>query len=495
MVHCSAVCCFNASHKGKKMFRFPWNEARKLRWAVAVKRATQRGDLWQPSVGARLCEAHFVTGSPNTDPNHVDYIPSLFSYDAQTAQHSEKKTKSYQRHTLITGKRSLALQRAQAASQVPQAQASTSNQAASQVQQAQASTSNVEESEQTVECQQCPTLGVEVQTEPISARCTNCSNLIEETKALKAEVSSLKNKLEALRDKQTLNKDVTAMRDDVVLFYAGITKVLFMMILSTLAPLMPAARNGFPLGAQLLMFLMKLRHNMAFQDLAYRFEVSPRTASRTFRAWLEAMAQLCRGLIVFPRPEVSRSWLTLKERKHFSKLRAVIDCTEVSKYMFAFRPLNLDTQQVVWSSYKQNSTLKYLVAVNPHGAVVFVSRACGGRVSDKELTIASGRFMNLLEAGDQVLADRGFLLHEEFFERNVQLITPSFTKNRLQLTVQEVTNSRRISSSRIIVERSIGHFKKWKIMSGTVPHTLVNFYDEIIVVVAGLTNLSPTLVK
>ncbi|KAM7287119.1 uncharacterized protein ISCGN_030813 [Ixodes scapularis] len=468
------------------MFRFPWNEARKLRWAVAVKRATQRGDLWQPSVGARLCEAHFVTGSPNTDPNHVDYIPSLFSYDAQTMQHSEKKTKSYQRHALITGKRSLALQRAQTASQV---------------QQAQASTSNVEESEQAVECQQsvetnspqCPILGVEVQTEPISARCTNCSNLMEETKTLKAEVSSLKNKLEALRDRQTLNKDVTAMRDDVVLFYAGITKVLFMVILSTLTPLMPAARNGFPLGAQLLMFLMKLRHNMAFQDLAYRFEVSPRTASRTFRAWLEAMAQLCRGLIVFPRPEVARSWLTLKERKHFSKLRAVIDCTE--EYMFAFRPLNLDTQQVVWSSYKQNSTLKYLVAVNPHGAVVFVSRACGGRVSDKELTIASGRFMDLLEAGDQVLADRGFLLHEEFFERNVQLITPSFTKNRLQLTVQEVTNSRRISSSRIIVERSIGHFKKWKIMTGTVPHTLVNFYDEIIVVVAGLTNLSPTLVK
>lgn len=119
-------------------------------------------------------------------------------------------------------------------------------------------------------------------------------------------------------------------RNRHVLYFAGITKVLFMVILSTLTPLMPAARNGFPLGAQLLMFLMKLRHNMAFQDLAYRFEVSPRTASRTFRAWLEAMAQLCRGLIVFPRPEVARSWLTLKERKHFSKLRAVIDCTEVS---------------------------------------------------------------------------------------------------------------------------------------------------------------------
>ncbi|KAH9367005.1 hypothetical protein HPB48_000055 [Haemaphysalis longicornis] len=103
-----------------------------------------------------------------------------------------------------------------------------------------------------------------------------------------------------------------------------------MLILSTLTPLMPAARKSFPTGAQLLMFLMKLRHNMSFQDLAYRFEVSPRTTSRAFRVWLTAMTQLCRGLIVFPSPEVAQSWLTLKEQKHFSKLRAVIDCTEVS---------------------------------------------------------------------------------------------------------------------------------------------------------------------
>ncbi|CAN7944841.1 unnamed protein product, partial [Ixodes hexagonus] len=274
------------------------------------------------------------------------------------------------------------------------------------------------------------------------------------------------------------------------LYFAGITKALFLLILSTLTPLMPAARRGFPLCAQLMLFLMKLRHNLSFRDLAYRFDISPRTARRSFKTWLAGMTQLCNGLIVLPTPEVAQSWLTPKEHKHFSKLRAVIDCTEVS----VSRPLNMDTQQIVWSNYKQNSTLKYLVAVNPHGAVVFVSKACGGRVSDKELTIASG-FMDLLEAGDQVLADRGFLLHEEFYERNVQLITPSFTKNRLQLSEHEVTNSRRISSSRIIVERSIGHLKKWKITTGTVTHTLVDFYDEIIVVVAGLTNLSPTLVK
>lgn len=105
------------------------------------------------------------------------------------------------------------------------------------------------------------------------------------------------------------------------------------------------------------------------------------------------------------------------------------------------------------------------------------------------------RFMEYLESGDQVLADRGFLLFEEFYERNVQLITPSFVKSRMQLPGQEVTTSRRISSSRIIVERAIGHLTKWRIMTDTVQHSLVDVYDEITTVVAALTNLCPPLSK
>lgn len=115
-----------------------------------------------------------------------------------------------------------------------------------------------------------------------------------------------------------------------ILYFAGITKALFFFVLSTLAPLMPSARRGFPPCAQFMLFLIKLRHNLSFRDLAYRLDISPRTASRSFRTWLEGMTQLSNEMIVFPRPEVAQSWLTPKERKHFSKLRAVIDSTGVS---------------------------------------------------------------------------------------------------------------------------------------------------------------------
>lgn len=94
-----------------------------------------------------------------------------------------------------------------------------------------------------------------------------------------------------------------------------------------------------------------------------------------------------------------------------------------------------------------------------------------------------------------MLADRGFLLHEEFFLRDIQLITPSFTKGMKQLPQELVCRSRRVSSSRIIVERAIGHLKKWRIMTGTVPHFLCKDYSDIIAVIAGLTNMMPPLVK
>ncbi|KAH9378999.1 hypothetical protein HPB48_006636 [Haemaphysalis longicornis] len=144
---------------------------------------------------------------------------------------------------------------------------------------------------------------------------------------------------------------------------------------------------------------------------------------------------------------------------------------------FLFRPLNLDGQQVVWSHYKQATTLKYLVAVNPHGAVMFISKAYAGRASDKQLTLACG-FMDLLEAGDQVLADRGFLLFEEFVERNCQLITPSFSKNRLQLPW---TGSDGIKEDILILYyrgKGHGHLKKWRIMTDTMQTTVVDVYDE-----------------
>lgn len=89
------------------------------------------------------------------------------------------------------------------------------------------------------------------------------------------------------------------------------------------------ARSTFTYPIQLFMFLMKLRLNTPFQDLAYRFHVTPKTARKTFHIWLQHLAQLAKGLVTFPTQEVARSWLTDKDYGLFPRLRCIIDCSEV----------------------------------------------------------------------------------------------------------------------------------------------------------------------
>ena len=96
------------------------------------------------------------------------------------------------------------------------------------------------------------------------------------------------------------------------------------------------------------------------------------------------------------------------QKKIRKKCRVIIDCAKV----FIERPGNLKARQVTWSNYKHNNTFKVLIGISPIGAINFLSKAFGGRVSDKVFTQRSG-FLELLEYNDQVLADRGFLVADD----------------------------------------------------------------------------------
>ncbi|XP_064455579.1 uncharacterized protein LOC135372806 [Ornithodoros turicata] len=480
MVGCSALGCTNSTEKGHKVFRVPWDPQRKMQWAVALRRKQKNGDLWIPGVGARVCSAHFVEEKRSDDPSHVDYVPSIFSYNNDSRARSRRRIEMHHRHAAISRKR--------LASQEQQASCSSINTAVESLDDMD-SMSDVDSMDA---AEGSPTgdnmVDAEVQATESTGMCANCYSLVKERDALSDEVSTLRRRCRRLKAKLNTCQDVGQMSEKKVTFYTGLTKATFLAVLAAVVAALPPARKCLPHPSQLLLFLMRLRLGLHITDLAYRFHVSVPTASRIFKDWLAPMSSVCRQLIVFPDPDIARSWLTTKERHHFPNLRGIIDCTEVP----VSRPFNLSTQQEVWSNYKQGSTLKFLVCVNTHGAITFVSPVYGGRISDKEITLQSG-FLGMLLPGDQILADRGFLLHEEFFLRDVQLITPAFTKGRTQLLHNEVESSRRISSSRIIVERAIGHIKKWRILTNTVPYHLVQDFDNILSVVAGLTNFSLSL--
>ena len=176
----------------------------------------------------------------------------------------------------------------------------------------------------------------------------------------------------------------------------------------------------------------------------------------------------------------------------------IIDCSEI----FIERPSSLSARAETYSNYKSHNTVKFLIAISPTGAIIFVSKCWGGRVSDKHLTANSG-FMDHLMYGDLVLADRGFDIADDLSLFGACLAIPPFTKGKDQLSQSEVERARALSRMRIHVERAIGRLKLlYKILQSTLPITLIKrphetdyaTIDKILIVCCAICNLHPRLI-
>ena len=184
---------------------------------------------------------------------------------------------------------------------------------------------------------------------------------------------------------------------------------------------------------KLMMVLLKLRLNLEENDLAYRFNVSQSTVSRTFKKWISCMGEKLAPLICWPSWIEIRKTLPMAFRNFFSKCVCIIDCTEI----FIDHPSNLKAHCQTWSNYKQHNTIKILITVTLQGTILFVSKAWGGRVSDKYITEHCGILGKLLP-GDLVLADRGFTIQDSVGLHCAEVKTPPFTKGKKQLSRCEI---------------------------------------------------------
>lgn len=67
------------------------------------------------------------------------------------------------------------------------------------------------------------------------------------------------------------------------------------------------------------------------------------------------------------------------------------------------------TQRLTYSNYKHCNTFKGLLGVAPNGVVTYARDLYVGSTSDKKIVNDSG-ILQMLEAGDLILADKGFLI-------------------------------------------------------------------------------------
>lgn len=299
--------------------------------------------------------------------------------------------------------------------------------------------------------------------------------------------------------KQNLDIDSFKNEDDKTKYYTGLSNFTVLITLYSFLQAHISECIKLTKFQQLILVLMRLRVNCPVQDLAYRFRISVATVSRAFLNVIDIMNSRLNFLIKWPTRDQLQKTMPLSFMEHFGKrVAVVIDCFEV----FIERPSNLKARAQTWSSYKHHNTVKFLLGITPQGVISFLSKAWGGRASDKHVTERCGILDKLLP-GDLVLADRGFNIAESVGMQQAQLNIPAFTKGKDQLSAVDVETTRKIAHVRIHVERVIGSVRqKYQILQSIIPVTLLCYsdaqefttVDKIAHVCCALTNLSDSVV-
>ena len=148
----------------------------------------------------------------------------------------------------------------------------------------------------------------------------------------------------------------------------------------------------------------------------------------------------------------------------YPSTQVILDCTVFKIQM----PSALSLNSEFYSNYKGTTTFKGLIGISSSGRIVFMSSLFAGSISDKELTRQSG-IIELLESGDSVMADKGFLIGDILGDKNVSLNIPPFLMQSDQFSKEEVQETQEIAWLRIHVERAIRRVKEYHILTVFFP--------------------------
>lgn len=241
---------------------------------------------------------------------------------------------------------------------------------------------------------------------------------------------------------------------------------------------------------QLFLVLVKLRVGLFHRHLGHLFDVSSSTVSRIFSTMLDFMYLQLTEITTWISRRAIDAAMPPAFKEKYPSTRVILDATEIRCDV----PTSFVTQSQVYSSYKSAHTFKALVGVSPHGVLTFVSELFTGCTSDRECVVRSGFLKLKFDAGDAVMADKGFKIKDLLQSKQVMLNVPPFLMHG-QFTSEEVEETQEIAAIRIHVERKIKKIKGYHIFDRPIPISLVPLANQMWAVSAFLTNFQPPLLK
>ena len=228
-------------------------------------------------------------------------------------------------------------------------------------------------------------------------------------------------------------------------------------------------------------------------ELGLFFGVSKTTVCQIFKTWLNFLFYQLKELDIWPTRESIDLHMPKEFKKQFPQTRVIVDGTEIPIQ----KPSNISDQCATWSSYKNRNTLKCLIGISPKGLVTYVSEAYGGSASDRQIFERSSlmKDKSMLQQGDSVMADRGFVVQDLLATRDIFVNMPTFLKGVSQLPASTVVKDRRIANKRVHVERVIGLAKTFRILKRELNSSYTPLGGRILFVCFVISNFRQSIVS
>ncbi|KAL4233736.1 hypothetical protein ACF0H5_008416 [Mactra antiquata] len=487
--YCCVPGCTNSQGYCKRIgtplsfYSFPKEEKLQKIWLERIRRdeVDENGKIrpFQPKKYSRVCSVHFIGGSRSRNPQSAAYYPSIFPRNST----QKRQTKRSQAAGDITRTPSKAVKR-----KLHVTNSNTDTPGRPQV-------------KRTVMASYWQSTDHDYE----KSRTVHTESSVQENKIFELEKEN-----EMLKSKQLRLENIKD-NDEKFQFYTNLPNYGVFSSLCTY--LKSRTKNSginywrgqststsgeidcnrgpdrkFTLEEEIFIVLVKLKTGNFNEDLAQTFHTSPAHISRLISTWINVMNTELKLLF-----EMQSSENEISEcYSSFNNLKIVIDCTE----LMVQRSSNLDSRKKTFSNYKHHDTVKFLVGLSPNLAVNFVSKAWGGRTTDKHITLESDSLINGLASGETVMADRGFNIGHDLKKKGVKLIIPDFKgRDRPQISKQEASRSEYVSKARIHVERIIQRIKTFYHLERVIRLNMQDIVEQIFTVCAYLTNFQLPIIR
>lgn len=356
--------------------------------------------------------------------------------------------------------------------------------------------------------------------EPIYTPTLNCHDYIfsgepaKTTEELLEAANQRIEELEAALDKQTIYIQLKMKPNSIIRFYTGFPS--FDVLVATFRALTPTAQNMYSWsqmqrlrnkgirkveglrktmqGCKLSLFdqfylvLQKLRVGTLNQVLADSFNISQTTVSRVFISWINFLYFMLGSTCIWPsRAKIQKNMPTCF-KSMYPDCRGIIDASEIKVQA----PSSLVLNSEMYSSYKSHTTYKGNVVISPSGEIIHISSLFEGSISDKELVRQSG-LLPLLQPGDQLMADKGFVIQDLLTPLGCEVVMPSFLSSKRQFSKNDLQESKKLHNLRVHVERAIRRVKEFHYFDRVIPLTVAGSINQIWTVACLITNFQGPL--